>query len=75
LEEGIKDHGQKDSPYDGREKRGEDLIKEINGEEGKEEDEDEKDMFLFHFLSHISLTILKGYGENRPHVKTSIREL
>ena len=72
LEEGIKDHGQEDSPYDGREKRGEYLIKEINGEESEEEDEDEKDMFPFHFLSPITLTILKSSGENRPHVKTSV---
>jgi hypothetical protein len=48
------------------------LIKEINGEESEEEDKDEKDMFPFHFLSPITLTILKSSGENRPYIKTSI---
>ena len=48
------------------------MIKEIDGEESEEEDEDEKDMFSFHFLSLINLRILKGSGENRPHVKISI---
>jgi hypothetical protein len=51
LEERIKDDGQKDRPNDGGQKRGEDLVEEINGEEGKEEDEDEKDMFPFHVLT------------------------
>jgi hypothetical protein len=75
LEERIKDHGQEDGPYDGREKRGEYLIEEINGEEREEEDEDEEDMFSFHCLSHIRRTLLNGFGEHRARVKTSIREL
>ncbi len=50
MEKGIKDHGQEDGPNDRREKRREDLVKKINGEESEKEDEDEKDMFLFHFL-------------------------
>jgi hypothetical protein len=62
LEEGIKDHGQEDSPYDGREKRGEYLIKEINGEESEEEDEDEKDMFPFHFFSLTRLLARQNVG-------------
>jgi hypothetical protein len=51
LEERIKDHGQEDGPYDGREKRGEDLIKEIDGEESEKEDKNEEDMFSFHMIS------------------------
>jgi len=50
LEKRIRDHGQKDGPYDGREKRGEDLVEQIDGKEGEEKDEDEKDVFSFHFL-------------------------
>jgi hypothetical protein len=50
LEEGIKNDGQEDGPYDGREKRGEDLVEQIDGKEGEEKNEDEKDVFSFHFL-------------------------
>jgi hypothetical protein len=50
LEKGIKDHGQENSPYDGREKRREDFVKEINGKESKKKDEEEKNMFPFHVL-------------------------
>jgi hypothetical protein len=57
LEEGIEDHGKENGPDDGRQKRREDSIKEINGEESKEEDEDEKDMFSFHFTSGIGIFI------------------
>jgi hypothetical protein len=49
LEDGVKDHGHKDGPYDGREKRGEDLVEEIDGKKSNEKNEDEKDMFSFHF--------------------------
>jgi hypothetical protein len=50
LKEGIKNDGQEDGPYDGREKWGEDLVEQINGKEGEKKDEDEKDVFSFHFL-------------------------
>lgn len=48
------------------------MIEEINGEKSEEEDEDKEDKFSFHGLFHIRLTLLKGFGEHRAHVKTSI---
>jgi len=50
LKEGIKNDGQEDGPYDGRKKRGEDLVEQIDGKEGEEKNKDEKDVFSFHFL-------------------------
>jgi hypothetical protein len=58
FKERIKDHGQEDGPYDGREERGEDLVEEIDGEKSQKEDEDKKDMFPFHFLPQGKAFIL-----------------
>jgi hypothetical protein len=50
LEEREKNDDQEDGPYDGREERGKDFVKQIDGKKGKENDEDEKNVFSFHFL-------------------------
>lgn len=50
MEEGIEDHGQKNRPKTRSQKWRQDLIEEVEGEEGDKKDEDKKDMFPFHLL-------------------------
>jgi hypothetical protein len=50
LKEGVEDDGQEDGPYNGSKKGREDTVKEVERESGEKENDNEKNMFLFHSL-------------------------